>query len=102
MLFRSGLGHSALAHLRTITAVIGSSEVRVVHGGRALDLQLDAGQTFSLLALHGPCTGVTLTGAQWPLDGATLSATEARGVSNVSDGDTVVRVDQGVLTVVIP
>lgn len=97
-----GLGHVALAHLRTITAVIGSSEMRVVHGGRSLDLRLDDGQLFSLLALHGPCSGVTLTGARWPLEGAQLAPTEARGVSNVSDGDTVVRVDQGVLTVVIP
>lgn len=96
------LGHPALTVFQSVTAVIGSSEAHLVHGGRAHALPLDAGQVFSLLALHGPCTGVTLTGARWPLTAAALSSTEARGLSNISDGDTVVRVDTGVLTVVIP
>ena len=96
------LGHPSLGRFSSVSAVVGSSEVRVVHGGRSLALPLDGGQTFSLLALHGVCTGVTLTGAHWPLAAATLTSTEARGLSNISDGDTVVRVADGVLTVVIP
>jgi thiamine pyrophosphokinase len=57
---------------------------------------------FSLLALHGPCTGVTVTGARWPLADATLTGTEARGVSNEGTERTEVQGATGVLTVVMP
>ncbi len=96
------LGHPALASLESVRAVVGGSEVVVLHPGRRADLGLDAGQLFSLLAMHGACSGVTVTGAQWPLTGEELTGCEARGLSNVSDGSTVVGVAEGVLTVVIP
>ncbi|HNJ98458.1 MAG TPA: thiamine diphosphokinase [Ilumatobacteraceae bacterium] len=96
------LGHPALATFQSVRAIVGASEVVVLHPGGRADLGLDAGQTFSLLALHGPCRGVSVTGARWPLSGAELTGYEARGLSNVSDGSTIVGVAEGVLTVVIP
>jgi thiamine pyrophosphokinase len=65
-------------------------------------LDAEPGQTFSLLALHGPCAGVTVSGARWPLTNAALTGTEARGVSNEATERTEVHVTSGVLTVVIP
>ncbi len=62
----------------------------------------EPGQTFSLLALHGPCGGVQVTGARWPLHDATLTGTEARGMSNEATDRTEVHVASGVLTVVVP
>ena len=96
------LGRASLSIFDSITAVLGAAELRVVHDGRTAALDLEAGRTFSLLALHGPCSGIHLSGARWPLDDATLTGGEARGLSNVSDGNTSVRVTEGILTVVIP
>lgn len=98
----AALGHPALARLASVRAVLGTSEVVVVHPGHEARLAIDAGQMFSLLALHGTCTGVYLSGARWPLAGATLEAHHTRGVSNVGEGETVVGVADGVVTAVIP
>ena len=98
------LGHPALAALTSVRAILGATELVVLHPGRSAELALDEGQTFSLFALHGACSGVNLSGAKWPLVDAALTSTEARGVSNLSSSDplTVVSVATGVLTVVIP
>ncbi|MCE9622736.1 MAG: thiamine diphosphokinase [Actinomycetia bacterium] len=96
------LGHPALAVLDQVRAVIGTTQFRVLHAGRSATLELDPGQQFSLLALHGPCTGVNASGARWPLIDATLTASEARGVSNEATSTPEVSVRTGVLTVVIP
>lgn len=96
------LGNPRLAALESVRAVLGTSEVVVVHPGHTVHIALDAGRTFSLLALHGTCQGVHVTGARWPLVDATLHAHQALGVSNVAEGDTTVGVAAGVLTVVIP
>jgi thiamine pyrophosphokinase len=98
----AALGHDTLSVFATVTAVIGTDEFHIVHGGRSAVVQIDAGQTFSLLALHGPAEGVTTTGARWPLTSATLQANRARGVSNLADGPVTLTVDSGVLTMVIP
>ncbi len=100
------LGHPALAALDTVQAFIGTTLFQVLHAGRTVALDVDPGQQFSLLALHGPCTGVHVSGARWPLENATLTASEARGLSNEAsvtpDEKTKVSVQTGVLTVVIP
>ena len=100
------LGHPSLAKLDSVRAVIGITQFRILHAGRTVTLDLAPGQQFSLLALHGKCAGVTVSGARWPLENATLTATEARGLSNeasvVPDAKTEVSVETGVLTVVIP
>jgi thiamine pyrophosphokinase len=58
---------------------------------------------FSLLALHGICTGVNVRGARWPLDDAVLEPAETRGISNQSIGAPVlISIETGVLTVIVP
>ena len=96
------LGHPALGGLTLVRAVIGDTEFAIVHAGRKVPIAVEPGQTFSLLALHGPSRGVTLTGAEWELDDDDLSATEARGVSNTAKEETLITVTAGVVTVVIP
>lgn len=100
------LSHPSLAALDNVRAMFDTTELRVLHPGRIATLDMEPGQQFSLLALHGPCTGVTVNGARWPLDNATLTASEARGLSNEAslspDSKTEVSVQTGVLTVVIP
>jgi thiamine pyrophosphokinase len=96
------LGAPELAALHSVRAVLGTTEIAVVHGGRRADLPLAAGTTFSLLALHGAARGVYLKGAQWELIDATLTPYEARGVSNSALGPVVAGCAEGVLTVVVP
>ena len=62
------------------------------------------GSTLSLLALHGPCVRVTLTGARWTLDKFDLEPLVGMGVSNeVPDADEPVDVEVtlsgGILTI---
>ena len=96
------LGHQSLAELGTVRAILGDTGFSMLHPGRHSVLDVEPGQMFSLLALHGPCSGVTMTGARWPLHDATFTGTEARGVSNEAGDRTEVFVTIGVLTVVIP
>lgn len=96
------LGAAGSARCRSVRAVIGDTEFVVVHPHRRVELQLEAGRLFSLLALHGGCSGVHLTGARWELDDADLAACEARGVSNVAEGTVTVASGEGVVTVVVP
>ena len=96
------LGGSAAAVFADVRAIIGDNEFVVVHAHHRHELRLEAGRTFSVLALHGGCRGVYLHGARWELDGADLAATEARGLSNVANGTITVALDHGTLTVVIP
>jgi thiamine pyrophosphokinase len=88
--------------LASVRAVLGVTAFSMLHPGRHTLLDLEPGQLFSLLALHGPCAGVSVTGARWPLDQASLQGTEARGVSNLAGERTEVSVASGVLTVVVP
>ncbi len=100
------LGHPSLSALDRVRAVIGATQFRALHAGRHAMLNLEPSQQFSLLALHGPCTGVNVSGARWPLVDATLTASEARGLSNEAsfapETNAEVSVQTGVLTVVIP
>ncbi len=96
------LGHQSLAALGSVRAVLGETGFSMLHPGRHSVLDVEPGQTFSLLALHGACSGVTVTGARWPLADAAFNGTEARGVSNEAGDRTEVLVTSGVLTVVIP
>lgn len=97
------LGHPSMAGFGAVTAHLGGTWFSVVHPGRPTTLPLGADRTFSVLALHGPASGVTVHGAKWQLDDADLSPTEARGVSNESKEDTVtISTTAGVVTVVAP
>lgn len=81
----------------------GPQRLHVVRPDRPVELALDPGATFSVLALHGPCRGVDVAGARWPLDDADLGPVVGLGVSNEAATPPVsVRVRTGVLTVIVP
>ena len=94
------LGTSALTGIPLVEGWWGDERFHVVHGPGQIELASHAGMTISLLATHGPCSGVTITGVEWPLDHADLAAAIGLGISNLATGDTVaIRVSSGVLTV---
>lgn len=96
------LGHPRLTSIPVIEGWWGPNRLRVVHGPGQAHLALPVGTTLSLLALHGPCTGVHISGVRWPLVDAELAAAVGLGVSNLStDPDVTVRVSSGVLTVIV-
>lgn len=97
------LGAPALAGVAQLAAWWGEDELRVVHGPGQTLLAHAAGTTFSVLAMHGPCVGVTLDGARWPLRDHDLAPMVGLGVSNqVATSPASAAVTAGVLTVVIP
>ncbi|MEO6126234.1 MAG: thiamine diphosphokinase [Ilumatobacteraceae bacterium] len=99
----TALGHPSLARLRSVSALWSDSTIHVLHGPRSLEIELPTGTTFSLLALHGRCTGVGEVGAQWPLDDAVIEPASSRGISNVSIAETVtVSVATGIITIIVP
>jgi thiamine pyrophosphokinase len=97
------LGQPHLTSIPVIDAWWDEQWIRVLHGPGATTLELAEGSTLSLLALHGPCTGVTITGVRWPLEHADLAPLVGVGVSNVTiDEQVTIRVSTGVLTIVMP
>jgi thiamine pyrophosphokinase len=82
------LGALALTSIPTLDAWWDGQHISVVHGPGKATLRLVPGSTMSLLAMHGPCTKVTLTGTRWELDEIDLDPVVGLGVSNeVPDGD---------------
>lgn len=97
------LGAPELATCDALSARFGTTVAHVLHPQRRVTLHLAAGDTFSLLSLHGECTGVDVQRARWPLAAAHLSAGSTLGISNESLGEPVtVAVTTGVLTVIVP
>jgi thiamine pyrophosphokinase len=96
------LGRLRLTSVPLIEGWWGPNRLRVVHGPGQASFELPLGTTLSLLAMHGPCTGVHISGVRWPLVNAELEALVGHGVSNESTAERVtVRVSSGVLTIVI-
>lgn len=96
------LGHRRLTSIPVIEGWWGPNRIRVVHGPGQARLAPPVGTTLSLLALHGPCHGVHISGVRWPLIGAELAALVGHGVSNVTTDPSVeVRVSGGVLTIMM-
>ncbi|HEX2865270.1 MAG TPA: thiamine diphosphokinase, partial [Deinococcales bacterium] len=79
---------AARATERGFPVVLDSGDERAypVVPSRPLTLDLEAGATFSVLALSGAAEAVTVTGARWPLDGVTLERGLGWGVSNEAAG----------------
>ena len=96
------LGHPALAAAASVRALVGDTDVFVLHPGHSVLPDVEAGTLFSVLALHGSCSGVNVRNAEWELIDADLAPTEARGISNVAKEALMIAVGQGVLTVVLP
>jgi len=76
------LGALALTSIPTLDAWWDGQHIRVIQGPGKATLRLVPGSTMSLLALHGPCTSVRLTGARWELDEVDLDAVVGLGMSN--------------------
>ena len=96
------LGASSLTSIPSIDGWWGDQRLAVVHGPGRARIEVTAGTTVSLIALHGPCSGVSIDGVRWPLDRADLDAAVGLGVSNEATADIVdVSVNAGVLTVFV-
>jgi thiamine pyrophosphokinase len=98
----AALGNPSIARFATIRLLLDDVSIHVIHPGRAITVDLPPQIPFSLLALHGPCRGVEVRGARWPLTDAPLDPSSTRGLSNETTGPLQVTVTDGVLTVVIP
>jgi thiamine pyrophosphokinase len=97
------LGAPELAAVESVQAWFGPARVDVLHGPKHISLDAPVGATVSLLALAGPCAGVTTTGLRWALHDAELPAASSRGVSNeVVETPACVEVRLGPLWVVRP
>jgi thiamine pyrophosphokinase len=97
------LGAPALDHLDAVEAWWGADRVHVAAPHRDVTLAEPAGTTFSVLAMHGPASGVTIAGSRWPLDDVELQPLVGWGVSNeVLTPPVHVSVATGVLTVIVP
>jgi thiamine pyrophosphokinase len=97
------LGAPVLAGIASLEAWWGDDELRVAHGPGKIVLDLAPGTTFSVLAMHGPCNGITVDGARWPLADHTLAPLVGLGVSNKAATRPVsVSVATGIVTVVVP
>lgn len=84
-------------------AIVGCAALAVIHGGQSVQLSGWANQLVSLLAFHGPASGVTTTGLRWALTDAVLAAGSALGVSNRFVGsEATVAVGGGVVVAVQP
>ena len=62
------LGHPSMTSIPVIEGWWGPQRFAVVHGPGRARLDVPAGTTISLLALHGGCGGVSIDGVRWPLD----------------------------------
>jgi thiamine pyrophosphokinase len=98
------LGALALTSVPVLEGWWDGQHVRVLHGPGSATLRLVPGSTLSVLALHGPCVRVTLSGAKWQLERFDLEPLVGMGVSNeVPDAAEPVEVEVtlagGVLTI---
>jgi thiamine pyrophosphokinase len=97
------LGSAALAAVPELTAWWGDDELWIARPARPVFVDRPQGTTFSVLALHGPCRGVSVTGARWRLVAADLEPLIGLGVSNeVAEPPCRVDVVDGVVTVIVP
>ena len=98
----AALGNPLLARFETIRLLLDETVVYVIHPGRSVTINLAKDSSFSLLALHGPCNGVDVTGARWPLANARFDPWSTLGISNETTELLHVAVTAGVLTLVVP
>jgi thiamine pyrophosphokinase len=98
----AALGNPLLARFETIRLLLDETVVYVIHAGRDVTINLPKDTSFSLLALHGLCSGVDVTGARWPLANATFDPWSTLGVSNETTELLHVAVTDGILTLVVP
>ena len=73
------LGAPGLTSIPTIDGWWADQHLEVLHGPGKTTLRLVPGSTLSLLALHGRCQKVSISGAKWDLDKVTLEPMIGRG-----------------------
>jgi thiamine pyrophosphokinase len=96
------LGAPELAAVQAVEGWWGDDHVLIGRPGRGVLITRPAGTTFSVLAMHGPCRGVDVTGSRWPLADADLGPMVGLGVSNEVVAPPVsVQVAAGVVTVIV-
>lgn len=98
------LGALSVTSVPRLDAWWGGQHVTVVQGPGSATLRLRPGSTVSLLALHGPCSRVTLRNTRWELEETDIDPVVGLGVSNeVPDGvdaiDIEVTLSGGTLTI---
>jgi thiamine pyrophosphokinase len=95
------LGHLGLTSVPRLDGWWNGEHLDVLHGPGELELELAPASTVSLVALQGPCTGVSISGTRWTLDNVDLAPLVGWGVSNEvgRDGAVSIRVSTGVLTI---
>jgi thiamine pyrophosphokinase len=94
------LAAAAYAHVR-VDAQFGAAAVHVIRDERALHGV--PGELISLLAVHGPASGVVTGGLVYPLRSETLEPGSSRGVSNVfAAPEARIALEGGVLLAVRP
>ncbi len=98
----AALGNPQLARFETIRLLLDETVVHVIHSGHSLPMDLPQHTEFSLLALHGTCHGVEVSGARWPLTDAVLESSSTRGISNEATDLLNIAVADGILTLVVP
>ena len=99
----TALGHHSMAAFTTVSARWDTTMISVLHAPRAITFAVELDVTFSLLALHGACSGIDVDGGLWPLSDAELQPGSSLGVSNRTTANELrIRVRAGVLTVVFP
>ncbi len=97
------LGSPELTGIPDLQCWWGGQYAMVLHGPSRIRRTMLPGTQISLLALQGPCSGVTVSGTQWELTNAELSALNGHGLSNVAVSSTVhIAVSTGVLTIFLP
>jgi thiamine pyrophosphokinase len=87
-----------------IDGYVGAAYVAVLQGGRpAHEITGPRGSLVTLLPIAGDASGITTSGLQYPLRGATLRPGTSRGVSNVLVAPTAgVALDRGTLLMIQP
>jgi thiamine pyrophosphokinase len=95
------LGHRGLMPIPRVDGWWNGEHLDVLHGPGELQLTLPPVSTLSLVALHGPCAGVSVSGTRWALDSVDLAPLVGWGVSNeVGSGGVVsIHISAGVLTI---
>jgi thiamine pyrophosphokinase len=88
------LGALVVTSVPVLEAWWDAQHISVLQGPGSAALSLRPGSTLSLLALHGPCTRVTLRNTRWELDAIDIDPLVGLGVSNeVPEGDAPVLVE---------
>jgi len=91
-----------IAEEATVTAHIGQSFVRIATPKEPTKINVNVGDTISLIPLGGHAKGVTTAGLKWNLTRSTLKSFESRGVSNVAMSKTAtVYIRTGTIAIII-